>query len=412
MVKQREVLAVIPARGGSKGIPGKNIKDFAGFPLIAYSILAGMQSDLVTRVIVSTDDKAIADVANQWGAETPFLRPDHLAGDAVVDFPVMRHCLDWLAENEGYHPEVVVWLRPTSPIRPRDCVDQAISLLLTHSEADSVRGVVSAGQNPFKMWTIDESSGAMQPLVDVPGMDEPYNAPRQALPEVFWQTGHIDAFWTRTMDEKDSMTGDVILPLIIDPRYTVDIDVPKDWVAAEHKLQQDHLEMIDPANQRRPFPEKVSLLVLDFDGVLTDNHVWVDEDGKEMVAADRSDGLGLEKLISRTDIQVMVLSRESNPVVTARCKKLGLPVLQSVLEKDKAIRKVLAEKNIPASEVIFMGNDTNDLVVFPEVGFAVTPADAYHQALRRADLILSRDGGKGAVRELCDMIISRLGITD
>ena len=412
MVKQREVLAVIPARGGSKGIPGKNIKDFAGFPLIAYSILAGTQSDLVTRVIVSTDDKAIASVANQWGAETPFLRPDHLAGDAVVDFPVMRHCLDWLAENEGYHPEVVVWLRPTSPIRPRDCVDRAISLLLTHPDADSVRGVVSAGQNPFKMWTIDESSGAMQPLVDVPGMDEPFNAPRQALPEVFWQTGHIDAFWTRTMNEKDSMTGDVILPLIIDPRYTVDIDVPKDWVAAEHKLQQDHLEMIDPANQRRPFPEKVSLLVLDFDGVLTDNHVWVDEDGKEMVAADRSDGLGLEKLISRTDIQVMVLSRESNPVVTARCKKLGLPVLQSVLEKDKAIRKVLAEKNIPASEVIYMGNDTNDLVVFPEVGFAVTPADAYHQALRRADLILSRDGGKGAVRELCDMIISRLGITD
>jgi len=408
MVKKHDVLALIPARGGSKGILRKNIKTFAGYPLIAYSIAAGLRSRLVTRVIVSTDDPEIAEIANEWGAETPFLRPDEFARDNTLDFPVMKHCLDWFAENEDYHPEVIVWLRPTSPIRPISCVDDAIQLLLDHPEADSVRGVIGAGQNPYKMWTLDEKSGALKPLMRVEGIQEPYNAPRQVLPDAYWQTGHIDAIRTRTILEKGSVTGDVILPLMIDPRYTVDIDVPSDWEFAEKSLQHDDLDMIDPASERCQFPEKVSLIVLDFDGVMTDDRVWVNDKGEEMVAANRSDGLGIERLKAETDIQVMVLSREINPVVKARCEKLKLPVLQSVRDKGVAIRQVIAEKQISSSEVIFMGNDINDLVVFPEVGFTVAPADAHQDVRRRVDLVLSKEGGKGAVRELCDMILSRL----
>jgi len=408
MVKKPQVLALIPARGGSKGIPGKNIKPFGGFPLIAYSIIAGLRSHRVSRVIVSTDDEEIGAIAKEWGAEVPFLRPGYLAEDDTLDLPVLTHCLDWLGKSEDYHPEVVVWLRPTSPIRPKDCVDQAIDLLLAHPEADSVRGVVGASQNPFKMWTVNETSGALQNLLDVPGIDEPYNAPRQLLPKVFWQTGHIDALWAKTIKQKDSMTGDVIMPLIIDSRYTVDIDMPSDWQGAERILQEQSLDMVDPANQRRHFPTKIRLVVLDFDGVLTDNRVWVNEHGEETIAANRSDGLGLESLRNKTGIEVMVLSRESNPVVAARTKKLKLAVLQSVLDKDAAIRKIMAKKGLDPSEVIFMGNDTNDLVVFPEVGFVVAPADAHSEVLRQADLILSSDGGKGAVRELCDIILSRL----
>ena len=229
MVKRLEVLAVIPARGGSKGIPRKNIKDFAGFPLIAYSIAAAKQSSLVTRVIVSTDDEEIAEIARQWGAETPFLRPEEFARDNTLDLPVMQHCLAWLKENEDYQPDMVVWLRPTSPIRPKHCVDDAIRTLFDHPEADSIRGVIPAGQNPFKMWTVDADSGALNPLLQVEGVKEPYNAPRQILPDAFWQTGHIDAIWTKTILEKQSMTGDVIFPLMIDTRYTVDIDVASDW---------------------------------------------------------------------------------------------------------------------------------------------------------------------------------------
>ncbi len=410
MVKRREVLAIIPARGGSRGIPGKNIKEFAGFPLITYSIAAGLRSKLVTRVIVSTDDEGIAGIARQWGAEVPFIRPPEFAQDDTLDMPVALHCLSWLAENEAYHPDVVVWLRPTSPIRPRDCVDRAIQCLFDHPEADSVRGVIPAGQNPFKMWTLDEYSHRMLPLLSVEGMPEPYNTPRQALPDVYWQTGHIDALWAKTLIEKNSMTGDVILPLMIDPRYTVDLDIPLDWKNAEWVLQREgqNLVMVDPANQRRHLPQDIKLIVLDFDGVMTDNRVWVSENGQEMVAANRSDSLGLELLKEQTGIEVMVLSRETNLVVKARCDKLGLPVLQAVLDKAQAIQQVLADKKLSPEQVVFMGNDINDLPVFPEVGFALAPADAHAAVIRQADAVLSKPGGKGAVRELCDMILSRL----
>ena len=409
MVEGREILAIIPGRGGSKGIPGKNIKDFAGFPLIAYSIKAGLHSELVTRVIVSTDDEDIARIARQYGAETPFMRPGHLAQDDTLDLPVAQHCLEWLAEHEDYHPEAVVWLRPTSPIRPVDCVDQALRLLLDHPEVDCVRGVVPAGQNPFKMWTIDSETQKMVPLLSVEGIPEAYNAPRQVLPDVVWQTGHIDALWAKTIRDKLSMTGDMILPLMIDPRYTVDIDLPSDWGTAEQMVLNNArgLVMVDPANQRRHLPEDIQLLVLDFDGVLTDNRVWVNELGQEMVAANRSDSLGLETLRRLTGIEVLVLSRETNPVVAARCQKMKLPVLQAVQDKATAIRGVIAKKLLSSSQVVFMGNDINDLPVFPVVAFAAAPADAHPEVIRQADLVLTMPGGRGAVRELCDILIGQ-----
>jgi len=238
-----EVLALIPARGGSKGIPRKNIKPFAGWPLIAWSIAAAQQAQTVTRVIVSTDDDEIAAVAREHGAETPFLRPAELAADQTTDLPVFVHALEWLETNEGYRPDVVVQLRPTSPVRPPDCVDAAVRLLLEDPSADCVRGVVPAGQNPFKMWRMDQDGRLIQ-LLTVPGLDEPYNAPRQALPPVFWQTGHIDAIRPMVI-LAGSMSGRRLRGLLIDPRYTVDIDTLDEWAAAE-RLAGSGLEMVRP----------------------------------------------------------------------------------------------------------------------------------------------------------------------
>jgi YrbI family 3-deoxy-D-manno-octulosonate 8-phosphate phosphatase len=400
-----EVLALIPARGGSKGIPRKNIRPFAGHPLIAYSIAAARQAETVTRVVVSTDDDEIAAVAREYGAEVPFLRPPELAQDDTTDLPVFQHALRWLADHEGYHPEVVVQLRPTSPVRPPGLVDAAVRLLLAHPEADSVRGVVPAGQNPFKMWRIDPERGCLQPLLTLPGVPEPYNAPRQSLPPVFWQTGHIDAIRARTILEKNSMSGTVILPLQIDPRYTVDIDTPTDWQRAEWLVYFGDLTMVQPY-PRRPLPAQVDLVIFDFDGVMTDNRVWVDGEGHEFVAAYRSDSIGIQALM-RAGIQALVLSAETNPVVEARCRKIGLPFLQGVKDKAPALRQLLAERGLDPQRVIYMGNDTNDLPCFPLVGCAVAPADAQPEVLRAADLILTRRGGHGAVRELCDLLIRR-----
>ncbi|MBU4352970.1 MAG: acylneuraminate cytidylyltransferase family protein, partial [Nanoarchaeota archaeon] len=131
-----EILAIIPARGGSKGIPRKNIRPFAGHPLIAYSIAAALQAETVTRVLVSTDDDEIAEIARRFGAGTPFLRPAQLAQDRTTDLPVFQHALVWLAEHEDYHPDAVVHLHATTPVRPRGCVDNAVHLLLEHPEAD------------------------------------------------------------------------------------------------------------------------------------------------------------------------------------------------------------------------------------------------------------------------------------
>ena len=406
MVKQTEVLALIPARGGSKGIPRKNLRDFAGAPLIAYSIAAAKQAERVTRVIVSTDDPEIADVARAWGAEVPFMRPAQFAQYDSTDLPVFEHALEWLEQNENYMPDIVIQLRPTSPVRPIGLLDQAVELLLEHPEVDCVRGVVPSVQNPFKMWQID-SEGRLTQLLEVAGLREPYNAPRQALPQTYWQTGHIDAIRSNTILAKHSLTGDIILPLLIDPLYTVDIDTPDDFLISAKLISDPRIKAVDPLKNRRPFPERISYLVMDFDGVLTDDKVYVDQDGRETVRCSRSDGFGIALLKEKSSIQAMILSRETNPVVTARAKKLDIEVFQSVLNKDLALKSPIEERNLKPEEIIYIGNDLNDLVVLPLVGYFVCPADAHPQVLRQADLVLNHLGGKGAVRELVEKILEK-----
>ncbi len=405
MKEKPDILAIIPARGNSKSIPRKNIREFAGFPLIAFSIAAARQARSVTRVIVSTDDPEIAKVSRQYGAEVPFMRPVEIAEDATLDLPVYEHALHWLAEHEKYFPDAVIQLRPTSPIRPVDMVDKAVEILLNHTEADSVRGVIPSGQNPFKMWKID-SAGIMQPLLKADGIKEPYNAPRQDLPPTYWQTGHIDAIRPRAILEKSSMSGDVVLPLFIDPIYSVDIDTMLDWQRAEKTVLEGMLDIVYPTTRKRNFPEKVKMLILDFDGVLTDDRVWVDQNGNEMVASNRADGLGLERLRGLTDIQAMVLSKETNRVVAARCKKLDLPFIQSVQDKSKALEELVKQRGIKMEEVVYIGNDLNDLDCFPLVGFAAAPANSQPEVRQNADLVLMCSGGFGAVRELCEIMIA------
>lgn len=404
-MSDREVLAVIPARGGSRSIPRKNVKLFAGHPLLAYSIAAGLQSKSVTRVIASTDDDEIAEVARSYGAEVPFMRPAELAQDHTTDLPVFQHALDWLRREEKYVPEIVVQLRPTSPIRPLNCVDRAVEILLANAEADSVRGVVPSGQNPYKMWIIQDS-GSMTPLIG-DGPPEAYNRPRQELPPTYWQTGHVDVIRAGTISDQGSMSGRVILPLALDSKYAIDIDTPEDWRRGERLVEQAQLDMVRPGHAPRPLPDVVELLVLDFDGVLTDDRVWVNERGEEAVAAHRGDGYGLAQL-REAGLEIIVISREQNEVVAARCKKLGIPALQGIRDKASALRDVLKRGNIESRRAVYVGNDVNDLPCFPLVGCAVAVSDAHPQVLAAADLRLSRPGGHGAVRELCDQLLDRV----
>jgi YrbI family 3-deoxy-D-manno-octulosonate 8-phosphate phosphatase len=405
-----EILAIIPARGGSKGIPRKNIRNFAGYPLIAWSIAAAKRSELVTRIIVSTDYDEIASVARECGAEAPFLRPTEFAQDNTTDLPVFEHALQWLEENENYQPEIVIQLRPTSPIRPKGMVDNAIRILQEHDNADCVRGVVPAGQNPFKMWRFAGENKPLTPLLEVPGIAEPYNAPRQILPPVYWQTGHIDAIRVSTIRNKKSLTGDVIYPLVIDPRYAVDIDNLSDWAKYE-ALAKSGLEMVTPGTPsvvKRPMPEKIDLIICDFDGVITDNRVWVDQDGHETVAAYRSDSVRVKELLA-IGIEVMILSSEPNRVVEARARKMGVEAVHGVAlhEKGRVMREIIERKNLKAENVVFIGNDINDLPCFEAAGWSVAVADAFPDVIHAADYVLSKNGGHGALREMCDLILNK-----
>jgi CMP-N,N'-diacetyllegionaminic acid synthase len=202
-----EVLALIPARSGSKGIPHKNIAMFHGKPLLAHSVIQAKAARTITRVIVSTDSPVYAAIARQFGAETPFDRPAEISGDFANDLEVFEHALIWLDKNEGYRPDICVHLRPTYPTRRVEDIDRAVELLASDPSYDSVRSVVKAPETPFKMWFMD-GQGRLDPVVSPrEGLVEPYNMPRQALPQAYLQNASVDVAWARVIREQHSMTG-------------------------------------------------------------------------------------------------------------------------------------------------------------------------------------------------------------
>jgi len=229
------ILAIIPARGGSKGIKDKNIIDLAGYPLIAYSIVAAKSSSKIERILCTTDSKKIAKIAEEYGAWVPFLRPRKLAGDYTPDLPVFLHAINWLKKNENYIPDIIVHLRPTTPIRFKQDIDKAIERLIESSSADSLRAVCPSPYTPYKMWL--KKGKFIEPLLKIPGIDEPYNMPRQKLPQVYWQTGYIDIIKIKTLTELKSMTGKRILPYFISREIVVDIDNKYDLKRAQEIIR-------------------------------------------------------------------------------------------------------------------------------------------------------------------------------
>lgn len=414
LVARPEVLAIVQARGGSKGLPGKNLRLLGGHPLIAYSIASGLAAETVTRVIVSTDDEQIAEVGKRYGAEVPFRRPPELAADHSPDLPLVEHALIWLHTQEGYRPDIVVQLRPTTPLRPRGLIDRAVAALQSDPVADCVRGVANPTQNPYKMWRLGDD-GYLLPLTESK-FHEPFNMPRQHLPATLWQTGHIDAIRYETIVSKKSLTGDKIRPILIDGCYCVDIDSARDlelsnWVLNQNTLDLDLPGSMAGSGRARSWPKRLELVVFDFDGVFTDNQVWVTEDGQESVSCNRGDGLGIAQLL-KAGVEAIVLSTEVNPVVAARCTKLGLEYRHGLVNKGSALEQLVSEKSMDMSNVVYVGNDVNDLDCLRMAGYAVAVADAHSEVLAAADLVLRSRGGKGAVREMCDLILQGKGVKD
>ncbi len=394
------VLGIIPARGGSKGLPRKNLKLLAGKPLIAWSIEAALESDSVNRLVVSTDDDEIAYVAEQFGAEV-IRRPSELAGDKASSEPALLHTLDLLMEGEEYEPELVVFLQATSPCRSANDIESALSLLV-QGGYDSV---FSACAEHFTgRWRLDVD-GCAHPL-----NFDPANRPRrQDYPFEYLENGSIYVFKPRILRETGSrMGGRVgIYTMPVERSFQIDSAEDLDFLDKLMIKAVDTIQTAQPLQPRIPpvgTLRRIELLALDFDGVLTDNRVWVNDEGHETVCCSRSDSWRLNRL-KQAGIQVAVVSTESSQVVEARCRKLGIPCVTNVQDKAVALSQLAASMSIERSSVAFVGNDINDRDALCWAGIPVLVGDADSSLAPFAVWVLRGRGGQGAVRECCEMLI-------
>jgi len=232
-----KIYAIILARGGSKGVPGKNIKMLGDKPLIAHTILEANKVPLIEKIIVNTDDAEIARVSREYGAEI-FDRPKELAEDLTKDLPVLEHHLGALKKT-GDLPDMVVDLRATAPLRRANRILEGIKLLSEagRENADSVRAVSKVVKHPYKMWKLEGKYILPFLPESFTGMKEPYDSPRQILPMVYQNNGSMNAYWPETILEKHSLTGQKILGYVMEDWESVNIDTLLDFTLAEELLR-------------------------------------------------------------------------------------------------------------------------------------------------------------------------------
>lgn len=387
-----EILAIIPARGGSKGIPRKNVLPLAGKPLLAYTVTEALRSDLISRLVVSTDDPEIAQVSQDYGAEV-VQRPIEISGDLASSEDALLHAISHLRETEGYQPDIIVFLQATSPLTQAEDIDGTIQAMIDQ-DADSALAVI-----PFHyfLWMMDQSGDAV-------GInhDKRVRPLRQEREPQYLETGAVYAMKTAGFLEARhrffGKTAMYIMPL----ERRLEIDEPVDFKIAEMLLREQI-----KADFADKLPREISAVIFDFDGVFTDNRAILMEDGTEGVQVHRGDGHGIS-LLRVKGIRMLILSKESNPVVQSRARKLQLPVLQGIDDKWPVLKNWLAEEKIDPQNVIYVGNDVNDLECMQQVGCGVAVADAQQDVLQGADIVLAKPGGYGAVREMCDLILAKI----
>lgn len=387
------VLAIIPARGGSKGIPHKNISLLAGKPLLAHSIIHARQSPSVTRIVVSTDDKEIARVAQEWQAEVVW-RPREISGDTASSESALIHTLEHLKATENYVPNLIVFLQATSPLRSPNDIEAAIRTL----QREYAESLFSACVRHGFFWC--KTSEGVHPI----NYDPLCRPQRQDLKESYLEeNGSLYVLKPWVLQRFKSRLGGKVAVHLMDPLDSFQIDAPADIELTERILASRANRVVTPNLS------VVRLLVLDFDGVLTDNRVLVDEDGKEAVWCHRGDSLGLATL-RQSGIVVLVLSKERNAVVGARCRKLGVHCVRGCDDKLTVLKEFASAHEIHASEVAYVGNDVNDLDCMRWVGMPIAVADATEAVRRQAMWITLERGGRGAVREVAEWVLQGVGM--
>ncbi|GHE27071.1 MULTISPECIES: acylneuraminate cytidylyltransferase [Streptomyces] len=383
------VLAVIPARGGSKGVPAKNLAPVAGIPLVGRAVRACLGAVGVTDVAVSTDDPAIAAAARAFGAEA-VPRPASIAGDTATSESAVLHALDAFEATHGRTADVVLLVQCTSPFLTSGEVAEAAARI-TSGAADTA--FTAAPSHGF-LWreTSDGATGA----VGV-NHDKAHRPRRQDREPEYLETGAVyamDAAGFRTHGHRFFGRTAVV---VTDPARVLEIDDPHDLARA--KALAPLLD--EPAT---PAFADVDAVVLDFDGTQTDDRVHLDAEGREFVSAHRGDGLGIAAL-RRAGLPVLILSTEQNPVVAARARKLKIPVLHGIDRKDLALKEWCEAESIDPARVLYAGNDVNDLPCFHLVGWPVAVGSAHDSVRAAARAVTATPGGFGAIREIAAWLL-------
>ncbi len=384
-----QALAIIPARGGSKGVPRKNVLPLAGRPLIAWTIEAAKRAEQVERVIVSTDNSEIADVARKFGAEIVW-RPAELSGDLVSSEQAILHVLNEL-EPTGL-PPITAFLQCTAPLMTSADIDGTIAAIQRY-EADTS---VAVADFHYFVWKTTPDGG----LIGI-NHEKGIRKMRQERTPQYIETGSVYAMKTAGFREFKHRFFGKTAHYVVPPERVLEIDEPVDFKVAQ-MLLEERLKQV----RCESLPRYIELVVFDFDGVFTDDSVLVSQDGLESVACSRADGMGV-KLARQAGIPMLILSTEVNPVVTRRAEKLQLEVFQGVEDKLSLLRRLLDERNIDAKNVVYVGNDVNDVDCLLHVGCGVAVASATAPAQNAARIVLGRSGGNHAVRELLDLILAK-----
>jgi N-acylneuraminate cytidylyltransferase len=386
---KQKIICVIPARGGSKGIPRKNIRHLAGRPLIAYTIEHARSTPNIDRVFVSTDDEELADVSRKCGAGVIW-RPAEISGDTATSESALLHALNYFQESEHYEPSLVVFLQATSPIRRPYDIKNAIETL-QREEADSLFSAC-----PLHGFAWRKENGRLSSL----SYDYRSRLRRQDAPEDLVENGSIYIFKPWVLRNYGNRLGGKIVAYLMDPLCSFQIDEPKDLKLIESIMVAQNAKR----KQKPPDLGGVRLLILDFDGVMTDNRVLVHQEGTEAVCCHRGHGWGIARL-KDIGVEVVVLSTEQNSVVSARCRKLGIECIQGSDVKILALKELVQQRSLSQEQVAFVGNDVNDLDCMQWVGFPIAVADSASALHNLACYVTSRAGGHGGVREICDLIL-------
>ncbi|MVA76026.1 HAD hydrolase family protein [Auraticoccus sp. F435] len=389
-------VAIIPARGGSQGVPGKNLRPVGGVPLVARAVRACLAARRVDRVYVTTDDAAIGAAARAAGAEV-VERPADLAGHTASSESALLHALDAIAAS-GVDPEVTVFVQCTSPFIRGEDVDAGVALV-AGGTADSAFSAVETYE--FLWRDADPSQQPGTGPVVGQNHDARHRPRRQDRRPDFRETGAFYVMRTAGFREHRHRFFGRTQVVPVSELSSLEIDTVEELALADAVAA-----VLDRSGEpAAAAPIDVDAVVTDFDGVHTADTAYLDQDGRETVRVSRSDGLGVS-FLRRAGVPVLILSREQNPVVAARAAKLQVEVRHGVLDKTTALRQWMDARGLDPARVAYVGNDLNDLGPLSLVGWPVTVPEAHPSVRRAARVVLSRPGGQGAVRELAERVLA------